>query len=452
MTDTLIKNATLITSEATFRADLAIEGETIAAIGTDLHRPGAQIIDATGKFLIPGAVDIHVHMQMPLPSGVVSSDDFYTGTRAAAHGGTTTIVDFVAPEPEQPMLEAIAARRAEADPRVVVDYALHMTLSPHELTKLAEMPAVVAAGCTTFKLYMAYGFRLRDDELLRALEAVRDVGGLPVVHAENWDVITMLVQRHLAAGHTSPAWHPRSRPARLEAEAASRLIDLAEYAGVPVHIFHIGCKEVIERVAAARVRGLPVTGETCPQYFMLTDDVYETSTLPICSPPIRGAADQAAIWHALAHDQLQLISTDHCPFTRAEKDQPNFSLVPGGVPSIEARLALAYTYGVRAGHLTPNQWVNLCCTAPARLMGLARKGHLAPGYDADLVIFDPHTARTLSTDTLHENVDWTPYEGMTVQGWPSHVFSRGQMVVDDGAFTGAAGHGRYIHRRPDPNA
>jgi dihydropyrimidinase len=446
----VIKNGTVVTAGATYQADIAVQGERIAAIGENLA--GRREIEAGGKLVTPGAVDIHVHMQMPLGGGVVSSDDFYTGTRAAAFGGTTTIIDFVAPEPDESLLAALAARRAEADPRVVIDYGLHMTLGPHEIGKLEQVPAAYEAGCASFKLYMAYGFRLDDGQLLQALQAVRDAGGLPVVHAENWEVICTLVAQNLAAGRTEPRWHPRSRPALFEGEAAGRVIDMAAYVGSPLHIFHVSCAEVVRRIATARGQGLPITGETCPQYLLLTQEAYDapglTGALPVCAPPLRPPSDQAALWTALGRGDLHLVSTDHCPFRQADKARglADFSQIPGGVPSIEMRFPALYSAGVCQGRLSPNQWVDLCCTTPARLMGLKHKGEIAVGYEADLVIFDPAQRRVLSTETLHEHVDWTPYDGLEIQGWPVTTLSRGQVILENGEFQGAAGQGRFVRR------
>lgn len=448
--DLVIKNGVVVTAETSYPADVGIRGERIAAVGQGLA--GQREIDATGKLVTPGAIDIHVHLQMPI-AGIVSSDDFFTGTRAAALGGTTTIIDFVEPTPDEPLLEALAKRRAEADGRVAIDYGLHMTLDPASIQKLHEVPAVAEAGCPSFKLYMAYGFRLDDSQLMQALEAVGAADGLPVVHAENWDVICTLVARNLAAGRTEPRWHPASRPAIMEGEAAGRLIDLATLVGAPVHIFHVSCAEVVERIAAARRAGLPVTGETCPQYLFLTDGLYDRpgveGALPVCSPPLRTEADQERLWQALARDDLQIVTTDHCPFTRQEKAQGlgNFSRIPGGVPSIEARFSLLYAYGVATGRFSASRWVELCCTTPARLVGLERKGTIAPGYDADLVLFDPGRQVTLSTEALHENVDWTPYHGLAVTGWPAVTISRGQVIAENGQFLGRPGHGRFIERK-----
>ncbi len=452
MFDLVIKNGLVITGGPVVKADVAVQGSSIAAIGQGLD--GRRELDAGGKLVTPGAVDIHVHLQMPI-GPFVSTDDFFTGTKAAAYGGTTAVVDFVEPHGSESLLEAMAMRRALADPQVVIDYGLHMTIGPTEIAKLDQVPAAYEAGCGSFKLYMAYGLRLQDGELLQALEAITAVNGLPVVHAENWDVITTLVARNLAAGNTSSHWHPRSRPALFEGEAVGRVIALAMFAGARVHIFHVTCVEAVEQIAAARRAGLSVTGETCPQYLLLTQEAYDApgvaGALPVCAPPIREQAAQDALWRALACGDLQVVTTDHCPFTRAEKatGMGDFSKIPGGVPSIESRFAALYHFGVAPGYLTVPQWVDVCCTAPARLAGFERKGEILPGYDADLVIFDPQYKKILSTETLHEAADWTPYEGMTVNGWPATTISRGEVIVENGQFVGRRGHGRFVARRFD---
>lgn len=447
--DLVIKNGTVVTGEATFDADVGIQGEQIAAVGRGLV--GERTLDANGKLVTPGAVDIHVHLQMPI-GDFISTDDFYNGTVAAAHGGTTTVVDFVERATGETMVEAIAARRALADPAVVIDYGLHMTIGPAEIDLLDQVPAALDAGCLSFKLYMAYGLRLDDGQLLRAFEAIRDVAGLPVVHAENWDVICTLVARNLAAGRRSPHWHPRSRPALMEGEAVGRVIDLAELVGVPTHIFHVTSPSAVERIASARRHGLPVSGETCPQYLLLNQDIYDRpgveGALPVCSPPIRDRAAQDALWLALDRGDLQIVTTDHCPFTRAEKavGLDDFSRIPGGVPSIEMRFPAIYACGVKRGRISLNDWVKMCCTAPARLAGFARKGDILVGYDADLVIFDPAREVTLGADTLHETAGWTPYEGMALSGWPAATLSRGELIVHDGKLLAEPGQGRYAPR------
>lgn len=449
MFDTVIKNGTIVTAYETIQADIGIEGEKIAAIGHDLR--GKQIIDATGKLVTPGAVDIHVHLEMPIGK-FTSTDDFFTGTRAAACGGTTCIVDFVERQPDETMVEAIAARRALADPKTVIDYSLHMTLGPNEIPILEQVSEAYAAGCTSFKLYMAYGLRLNDGELLRALTAVSHTNGIPVVHAENWDIITTLISQNLEAGRTTPHWHPRSRPAKMEAEATGRVIDIAAMVGTPIHIFHVSCDATVQRIAAARQRGLPVTGETCPQYLFQTWDAYDApgveGALPVCSPPIRSQSEQDALWQALADGNLQMITTDHCPFTHEEKATGlfDYSQIPGGVPSIEMRFASIYHKGVRTGLLTPNQWIDLCCTTPAKTVGLTNKGHIGIGFDADMVIFDPNVKFFVTANSLHEAAGWTLYNGLTLHGWPITTISRGEIIVDNGQLLGRAGQGQFVKR------
>jgi dihydropyrimidinase len=450
--DLVIKNGMIVSGASAAVADVAVQGETIAAIGRNLS--GKRVIDAAGKLVTPGAVDIHVHMQMPI-GAFVSSDDFFTGTRAAALGGTTSIVDFVEPRVEESMVHALAERRALADPRVVIDYGLHMTIGPNEIGKLDQVADAYAVGCGSFKLYMAYGLRLDDGQLLKALDAIAAVNGLAVVHAENWDVICTLIERNLAAGNRSPHWHPRSRPAPFEGEAVARVVELSAYTGARVHIFHVTCDEAVRQIAAGRRRGLPVTGETCPQYLLLTQEVYDApgvlGALPVCSPPIRDQDAQQALWRALSNGDLQVVTTDHCPFTSAEKATglDDFSKIPGGVPSVESRYAAVYSAGVATGRLSLNQWVNACCTIPAELAGFKRKGRILPGCDADLVIFDQEREIVLSTETLHEHVDWTPYEGLALKGWPETTLSRGEIIVEDGQFIAAAGRGRFVARSYD---
>jgi len=446
----VIKHGLLITGDGTIEADLAIDGERIVAIGNDLA--GAKTINATGCYVLPGAIDNHVHLQMPL-GNLVSTDTFRTGTIAAACGGTTTVIDFVTPEAGQSMLTALALRRAEADDAVAIDYGLHMTIPTWHAAvqeRLQEVPAVVAAGCPTFKMYQAYADVMLDDvALLRALTSVGDAGGRTVLHSETGPILDILRADAVAEGHLEPIWHAYSRPAQLEATAVHRAAELADLAGCPLFIFHVGCAESVYEIMAARRRGIEIQAETCPQYLLLNAEEHlggVDGELYICAPPLRDIDDQSVLWQALATDALQVVSTDHCPWTRAEKSCANFTQVPGGVPSIEARLALIHHFGVRRGLLTLERWVQVCSTNAARWMGLMHKGRLVPGYDADIVIFDPGRTRTITRDTLHETAGWTPYEGEKVTGWPRTVLLRGKIIVENEQFVGQPGDGRFVVR------
>ena len=455
MFDRVIANGTLITAEATVQADLGLRDGRIAAIGRRLA--GLEVIDASGMLVLPGAIDEHVHLHMPVGE-LTSSDDFYSGTVAAACGGTTTVIDFAEPKPGQPLVEALASRRAEADGRVVIDYGLHMTLAWADDETLAQVPACIEAGVASFKLYMAYeGLRLDDGGLLRALAALRAHGGRALVHAENHDAITYLVTQALAQGRIGPENHPLTRPDWMEAEAVGRLLALARVTGTPLVLAHLSCALGLEEVRRARARGQTVWVETCPQYLLLDEAEYRRPGFEgakfVMSPPLRTAADRQALWAGLAAGEVNTVATDHCPFfyeTQKTRGLHNFSRIPGGAPGIETRLALLYSHGVRTGRLSPERWVEVCCTEPARRFGLApRKGTLAIGADADVVIFDPERRVTLSPQTLHQRVDYCPYEGEELQGWPVTVLSRGEVVVRDGEFIGTAGRGRFLPTEAD---
>ncbi len=489
--DTVIRNGTLITPDGPINADLGTSGETITAIGQGLV--GRQVIDATGKLVIPGAVDPHVHLAMPAGTWQ-SSDDWITGTIAAACGGTTTVIDFVEPTPPAPLaveaeakaktistststggvgplLSALAARRSQAEGAAAVDFGLHMTLLDASRETLAEIPAVVAAGCPSFKTYMTYSFKLTDDVLVAAMAAVGKAGGIVMVHAENDAGIAYLRRKLFAEGKTEPRWHPRSRPAGMEAEAIERALALAEAAECPAYIVHTSTGRGAEALARARDRGQRAYGETCPQYLLLTDAEFDRPDFEgakfICSPPLRTAADNAALWTRLAAGDLQTVGTDHCPFFyvgqkdlgRKAGDYPAFTQIPGGMPGIESRLSLLYTFGVAAGRLTLARWVEACCTGPARIFGLAgRKGVLAVGADADVVVFDPereavlthagatHLGGAAHVHHLHEHCDYTPYEGLRLRGWPALTMLRGQVIARDGEFVGQQGAGEFLVR------
>jgi len=457
--DLVIANGTLITSRGARAADVAVSGERIAAVGGDL--PGDRIIDATGCYVLPGAIDAHVHLEMPVGDGTfVSSDDFVTGTVAAAHGGTTTVLDFVQPDPGQSMLQALAARRERADGRAVIDYGLHMTIPAWHADQQSaseEITKVIDCGLPTFKLYLAYdGLRLDDGQLYRVLRILAAQGSaLPIVHCENGLVCDALRADALSKGHRSALYHALTRPPRQEAEAAGRVLDIAALAGAPVYVVHVSCAEAMERLIAARKRGQCVLCETCPQYLSLGVEAYEGPGAErfICAPPLRSSDDQSALWHALSAGEIDVVATDHCPFTLAQKASArDFTGVPGGLPGIEARLSLLYTLGVARGRLSLSQWVDCCCSAPARLFGLTGKGQIAPGFDADLVIFDPASRISLCSAALHENAGWTPYQGLELCGWPRTTLSRGTPIVDEGHFVGQSGRGRFVPRGLDPAA
>ena len=447
--DLVVSGGLVVSTGGTVAADVAVDGERIAAVGAGLE--GERVIDATGCYVIPGAVDPHVHLQMPL-AGRVSTDTFESGTLAALCGGTTTVIDFVTPHAGQTMLGALRQRREEADGAVACDYGLHMTIPTWHASsgaRLAEVPDVVAAGCATFKMYQAYeGMELDDVALLRAMRAVAAAGGSVVLHSEVGPVIDELRSDALSEGHVEPIWHERTRPAHLEASAVQRAVSLAALAGVQLYVFHVGAAEVVETIRRARQAGHAVYAETCPQYLLLTAETHlagPEGELYVCAPPLRAEADQTALWRGLERGVVDVVSTDHCPWTRAEKAQTAFTDVPGGVPSIEARLSLMHQFGVRSGSLSLERWVDVCCTAPARLMGLPNKGRIAPGYDADLVIFDPAHAVKLTSAFLHEAADWTPYEDMEVTGWPRTVVLRGRVAVDEGEMVGAPS-GKFVKR------
>jgi dihydropyrimidinase len=447
----VIANGLLVTPGGVIEADLAIDGEQIAAIGFELN--GEQVIDAEGCYVLPGGVDPHVHLQMAL-AGMVSTDSFTTGTVAAACGGTTTIVDFADPQPDQSMLDALRARRAEADGQVAIDYGLHMTVPTWhgaDEARLHEIPAVMAAGCVTFKLYQAYNrMELDDVALYRVMSAVSRAGGRVVLHSETGPLLDVLRAEAVAAGNAAAVWHERTRPPRLEATAIHRAAEIAHLTECPLYIFHVGCAEAVAEIVAARLRGVDIVGESCPQYLLLTAEKHLNRTdgyLYICAPPLRSHEDLEVVWAALADDDLQVVSTDHCPWTRAEKlAASTFASVPGGIPSIEARLSLIHHFGVVEEKMDLTRWVEICCTNPARLMELDRKGVLLPGYDADVVIFDPEREKTITVDALHEAADWTPYAGMTVVGWPRTVLLRGQVIVEDEIYVGQPGQGRFVAR------
>jgi dihydropyrimidinase len=453
----LVKNGTVVTALDTIQADVLIEDGVISAIGRGLSVESVdRVYDAAGKLVLPGGVDVHTHMEMPF-GGTVSADDFESGTTAAAWGGTTTIVDF-AIQPDGTSLPATLEQWwKKAEGKAVVDYAFHMVIREWSDQIPADMDQLVKReGVTSFKIFMAYpgALMLDDASLFKAFQQTATNGGLICVHAENGGAIDVLVKQALAAGNTGPKYHMLTRPSTAEAEATHRAIRLAEMAGAPVYFVHLSCADALEMVRAARDRSLPVHAETCPHYLFLSKEEYDRPGFEgskyVMTPPLRAKSDQTALWQGLAGNDLQVISTDHCPFCfkgQKELGKDDFSLIPNGAPGVESRLSMIYDGGVRGGRISLNRFVDLVSTAPARMMGLyPRKGTIAIGSDADLVIFDPDATLTLSAETHHSAIDYNLYEGTEVTGIPVTVLVRGEPVLVDRQFVGKAGGGQFLKR------
>ncbi|MBS2020769.1 MAG: dihydropyrimidinase [Deltaproteobacteria bacterium] len=460
---TLIEHGTVVTPSDTFAADVLIEGETIAAVGKNLaalfHGNIDRRIDATGKLVIPGGIDVHTHLDMPF-GGTFSVDDFESGTISAACGGTTTLVDFAIQPQSGPgqfgsLKEGLGIWHEKAAGKAVVDYGFHMIVRNVDKTSLADMDHLVKhEGVTSFKLFTAYPgvFYVDDASIFRALRKTGDNGGLICMHAENGPVIDVIIEEAKARGETAPIWHALTRPPRLEGEASHRVLALAEVAKVPLYIVHLSAAEALEQVREARDRGVRAYAETCPQYLFLDQTNYEEPDFGgskyVMSPPLRAPGNNKSLWHGLKLDDLQVISTDHCPFCMKEKrlGENDFAKIPNGAPGVETRLYLTYQ-GVREGKISLNRWVQLNSAAPAMIFGMVgKKGTLAPGADADVVVWDPEKKHTLSVKAHHSKADYNPYEGREVVGGPTHVLSRGKVVVEGGQFIGKKGDGKFVKR------
>ena len=454
---TLIRHGTVVTAAGASVADVLIEGERIAQVGAPPGVTADATYDAAGKYVLPGGIDVHTHLDMPL-GDTVTADDFESGTIAAAFGGTTSIVDFAVQTKGRPMREAWETWMRKAEGKAAVDYGFHLIVTDLPPAGLEEMDALVAEGVTTFKLFMAYPGRLMvdDETIFRALRRTTENGGMVLMHAENGGVIDALVRQARAAGQTAPKYHALTRPPRSEAEATHRAIALAEMAGAPIYIVHVSCAEAVEEVAAARARGVGALAETCPQYLFLSDERYDEPGFEgakyVMSPPLRPRAGQERLWRALASDELQVVATDHCPFRMRDQKtlgRDDFTKIPGGAPGIETRLSLLYDGGVRAARISLSRFVEITATNPAKIFGLyPRKGVIAAGSDADVVIWDPEPEFTWSAVTHHMRVDYNPYEGRVVRGAPEVVWSRGRRVIERGQFVGRAGAGQFLRRAP----
>ncbi|MEW2527758.1 dihydropyrimidinase [Streptomyces sp. NPDC047071] len=458
-TRTLIRGGLVVTAAEELHADVLVEDGRIAALaarGTEAAAAWTadRVIDASEKYVIPGGVDAHTHMELPF-GGTFASDSFETGTRAAAWGGTTTIVDFAVQTMGRSLRSGLDAWYAKADGKCAIDYAFHMILSDVNERTLKEMDLLVEEGITSFKLFMAYPgvFYSDDGQILRAMQRSAANGGLIMMHAENGIAIDVLVEQALQRGETDPRYHGEVRKVLLEAEATHRAIQLARVAGAPLYVVHVSAEEAVAELVTARDKGLPVFGETCPQYlFLSTDNLAEPGfegAKYVCSTPLRPREHQAALWRGLRTNDLQVVSTDHCPFCftgQKELGRGDFSKIPNGLPGVENRMDLLHQ-AVVDGHISRRRWIEIACATPARMFGLyPKKGTIAPGADADVVVYDPAATQVLSAETHHMNVDYSAYEGKRITGRVETVLSRGEPVIDQRTFTGRAGHGVYTPR------
>ena len=464
----LIKSGTLITASETYTADILIEDQVITQIGVNLDAPGAETIDASGKLVMPGGVDPHTHFDLPM-FDTVSSDDHYTGHKAAAFGGTTTVIDFV-PQDRPTLHESIDVWHAKADAKAAIDFSFHMNITHLDEAISAEIPSLPDLGITTLKVFTAYNNRLRleDGEIFRVLRIARDHHMLTMLHAENGDVIEVLVAEALEARHTSPEWHALTRPAWGAVEATLRAASLAAQAEAPLYVVHMNAAGEVDMLRYARQMGLPVMGETCPQYLFFTIDHLrrEDGAKWVCSPPMRSNEDNQRLWEGLADASLQTIGTDHCPFfydgtqpilyegetvaiPGKELGKHDFTKIPNGLPAVGDRLPILWTYGVGAGRITPNQFVALTSTNPAKIFGLyPQKGSLLPGADADIVIWDAQRTLTYGIEYAKHRTDYNLFEGWKLTGFPEKVFLRGRLIVDRGKWFGKPGMGKFLKRQP----
>jgi len=456
MGTTLIRNGKVVTARETKATDVLIDGERIKEVRRGIPVSAAEkVIDAKGLYVIPGGIDAHTHLDMPF-GGTTSADDFESGTRAAAFGGTTTIVDFAIQARGTRMRQALDTWWKKAEGRASIDYGLHMIITDLGVAGLEDMDDMVREGVASFKLFMAYPNALMVDDatIFKALSQTSKNGALVCMHAENGSVIDVIVARALAEGKTAPIYHALTRPPRAEAEAVHRAIAMAEIAQVPVYIVHLSSVDALNEVREARDRGLPAFAETCPQYLLLSVDELERPNFEgakyVFTPPLRSKEHQPRLWEGLKKDHLQVVSTDHCPFCFKEQKvlgKDDFTKIPNGGPGIENRLQLIHHHGVNQGRLSLNRFVELTSTTPARIFGMyPQKGEIAAGSDADIVIWDPQAPYTISAATHHMKVDYSMFEGFTVKGNARMVLSRGEVIVEGDKFLGKAGRGKYLKR------
>lgn len=450
----ILKGGTVVGSGVSRVADVLIDGETIAKIGENISCADAQVIDVSGKLLFPGFIDAHTHFDLDV-CNTTTADDFKTGTRSAIRGGTTMVIDFACPNKGETLGYGLRLWHEKADGRASCDYGFHMTIDDWNDDIRAEIPAMFAAGIPSFKMYMTYpAMMIGDQDLYSALLALKQYGGIAGVHCENAGVIDALIAQHKQEGKLSPASHPECRPNPLEAEAVAHLLRICEVADVPIVIVHLSTRQALEEVMRARARGQKVFVETCPHYLLLDESAYQNEDYSaaaryVCAPPLRSADDQEALWRALANGTIQTISTDHCSFTLAQKDagRGDFTKIPGGLPGVETRGVLLYSAGVATGRITKEQMCALLSENPARLYGAyPRKGVLAEGSDADIVVYDPEANTVITADDQLSAAGYTPFEGFRTRGSIAQVYLRGNLAVDHGRLTDAA-QGAYIPRR-----
>ncbi len=464
----LIRSGKLVTDSESYTADVLIEGGKIVEIGEDLESSNAEVFEAKGKLILPGGIDPHTHFDLPM-FDTVSSDDHYTGHKAAAFGGTTTVMDFV-PQESGGLRESVAKWRRKADPKAAIDFGFHMNVTQLDEDILAEIPHLLEEGISTLKVFTAYNGRLRlqDGEIFQVMRAAAEHGMLTMMHAENGDVIEILTAEALAAGHAAPIWHARTRPAWGAVESVLRGLALAEQAAAALYVVHLNTAGGLDQIRYGREHGVRVMAETCPPYLFFTTEHLEREDGAkwICSPPMRSAADNAALWDGLADGSIQTLGTDHCPFffdgskpieyegervaiPGKELGAEDFTKIPNGLPGVGDRMPILWTTGVGAGKITANQFVALTSTQPAKIFGLyPRKGVLAAGSDADVVIWDPEKKLKYGVAYAQHRTDYNLYEGWELTGYPEKVFLRGSLIVDESVWHGKRGMGRFLKREP----
>ncbi len=460
--DTIIRHGTVATASDTFKADVGIKNGRIVAIGEALT-DADEVVDASGKLVLPGGIDSHVHIAQPSGPGIVMADDFASATRAAAFGGNSFVMPYCLQPKGAPLREALKDYHALAEGQCYVDHSFHCIVSdPTENVLGQELPALIADGYSSIKVFMTYDdLVLSDRQILEVLSVARTSGALVQIHAENYDAIRFLTDRLEQAGNTAPHFHGTSRPIVVEREATHRAISLAELIDVPIVIVHVSNRAAMEEIQRAQMRGLKIKGETCPQYLVLTEDDMKGLGMEgakyVCSPPPRDRESQEACWEGLQQGIFTLFSSDHCPFRYQDeagklnpKGRTSFRWVPNGIPGIETRLPILFSEGVSKGRITLNQFVALTATNHAKTYSLPRKGSIAIGYDADIAIWDPERRRVLLQADLHHGADYTPYEGMDITGWPVSTMVRGRFIVRDGTLVGREGDGQYVTREAQP--